>query len=136
MSELHCSRRFDGSDVEVAREEDRAKRKMRKKKTGGDRGAAESQPGSCERPQPCVRARSQLPGCDFSAVTRSVIFKNVIYPLLDTRFDRTTSGSRSSRLSNQVDTDDAARAGHAASAGRVEESVLYPLRLVFSGRLI
>jgi hypothetical protein len=110
--------------------------KMKTEKTGGDRGAAESQPESCDLAQPLVRARSQLSGCDFSAAPRSVIFKNVTSPLVMPRFDRTTSSSRTSRLSNQVDTDSAARAGHAASAGRMEERVLYPLRSVLNGRLI
>ena len=109
---------------------------MKTEKTGGGRRAAESQPGSCELAQPFVRARSQLPGCDFSAMSRSVFFKNVIFSLVMPRFDRTTSDSRSSRLSNKVDTDAAARAAHAASAGRMEGSVLCPLRLILSGRLI
>ena len=135
-SDLHRSRRFDGSDVVIEREARRSQEKMKTEKTGGERGAAESSPGSRERPQPCVRARSRLPGDDFSAVTRSVFFKNVIISLAISRFDRRTSDSRTSRLSNQVDTDDAARAGHAASAGRIGESVLYPLRLILSGRLI
>ena len=118
------------------REEEPSQEKMKTEKTGGERGAAESQPGSCELAQPCVRARSQLPGCDFSAVTRSVFFKNVIVSLAFLRFDRRSSDSRTSRLSNKVDTDDAARASHAASAGRIGESVLCPLRLTLSGRLI
>ena len=136
VSELNRSRRFDGSDVVVGRKGRPNQEKMKTEKTGGDRGAAESQPGSCELAQPQVRARSQLPGCDFSAVTRSVFFKNVSFSLPISRFDRTTSVSRSSRLSNKVDTDAAARGGHAASAGRIGESVLHPLRLILSGRLI
>ncbi len=120
----------------IEREERPSQEKMKTEKTAGDRRAAESSPGSRGLAQLFVRARPRLPGDDFSAVTRSVFFKDVIFPLVFWRFDRRTSDSRTSRLSYQVDTDDAARAGHAASAGRIEESVLYPLRLILSGRLI
>ncbi len=108
-------------------------------KTGDGREAAGSPPESHARAQPSVRARSQLSGGDFSADTRSADFSEYLFlgrPEAGVNLTRTRSDSRSSRLSNQVDTDEAARGADAASAGRMEERLLYPLRSVLSGRLI
>lgn len=109
---------------------------MKKEKAGGGREAAESSPGSNGRPQPALEPARCSQATIIALNHARPIFQTTYISVVIAERDRTTSSGRTSRLSNQAIQMTSAREGDAASAGRMEENVLYPLRSMLSGRRI